>query len=364
MPTRRRAFTLIELLVSIAIIGVLVGLLLPAVQQAREAARRIRCLNNLKQIGLALHGYHDALESFPTGGFGLGRQRNDYGWRPLVLPWLEQAAVFNAINYQLSLGGDLPEVSGASYTIWTTPLQAFLCPSDGGNGDGFRPWAGQYPYPYPDGQSPSNTPPVDPAGNVATVVPVANYAGSFGDNYCGGALCGGLPWETYPYRNQPPGTPRIGWGGFWGTTRADADGPGKLRGFFDYRGYTTVAIRGVTDGLSSTLLVGEVLPARAADNNLYGRNGSTAGTTVPLGFNSNTFPAADPSCNGNWEGPDAPLGCRYGSAAKGFVSAHVGGAQFLFADGSVKFVKASIHLTVYCALGSRAGGEVIDANSY
>ncbi len=364
MSQRHNGFTLIELLVVIAILGVLIGLLLPAVQQAREAARRMQCVNNLKQISLALHGYHDVFGSFPSGGFGNGVKPNDYGWRALILPQMEQSPAYHAINFEISLGGQLAAVSSASYTIWMTQYNSFLCPSDGTNDGGFRPWAGQYPYPVPDGQSPPNTPPVDASGNVAQVVPVSNYSGSFGDNYCGGALCGGLPWETYPHNKQAPGTTMIGWGGFWGTTRTDADGAGGLRGFFDYDGYTTVTLASVLDGTSNTLLIGEVLPSRAADNNFYGRNGSTAGTTVPLGFHSNTFPSADPSCNGNWEGFDAPLGCRYGSAAKGFASAHPGGANFGFADGSVKFLKNSIRLSIYCSLGSRAGGEVVASVDY
>lgn len=364
MARRHRGFTLIELLVAIAIIGMMVALLLPAVQQAREAARRIQCVSNLKQIGIALHGYHDAQGSFPTGGFGSGTKPNDYGWRALILPEMEQTGLFNAINFQLGLGGQWPSVSAASYTIWMVSNRVFLCPSDGNNGDGFRPWAGQYPYPVPDGQSPPNTPPVDSSGNVVSVVPVANYAGSFGDNYCGGALCGGLPWETYPHNQQRPNTPVIGWGGFWGTARADADGAGALRGFFDYDGYTTVTLASVLDGTSNTIIAGEVLPSRAADNNFYGRNGSTAGMTVPLGFNSNTVPASDPLCNGNWEDPNAPLGCRYGAAAKGFASAHPGGANFLFADGSVKFLTNSIRQSIYCALGSRAGGDIVAGDSY
>jgi len=362
---RRAAFTLIELLVVIAIISVLIALLLPAVQQAREAARRLQCTSNLKQLGIALHDYHDVQGSFPSGGFGWQiKTPNHYSWRALILPHLEQAVVHDAINFQVPLGGQGSQYSGESYTVWMTTFQVFLCPSDGTNGRGFLPWAGEYPYSNPDGQSPPTTPPVGPDGRVVQVVPVSNYAGSFGDNYCGGALCGGLPWETYPHKNQPPGRTPIGWGGYWGTTNADSDGPGSLRGVFDYNGVTTVTLASVLDGTSNTILAGEVLPARAADSNFYGRNGATAGMTVPLGWNSNTVPADDPSCNGNWEGPDAPLGCRYGAAAKGFVSLHPGGANFLFADGSVRFFRNSINLVTYCALGSRAGGEIVSAGEF
>ena len=125
----RRAFTLIELLVVIAIIAVLIALLLPAVQAAREAARRIQCVNNLKQIGIALHGYHDAYNTFPSGGWIalLGQpatQNMNTGWSASVLPWLEQLALFNGLN--LSVVYDDPANSTATYTV----LQVYICPSE------------------------------------------------------------------------------------------------------------------------------------------------------------------------------------------------------------------------------------------
>lgn len=127
--TQRRAFTLIELLVVIAIIGVLVALLLPAVQMAREAARRIQCTNNLKQIGLALHGYHDVHNTFPSGGwialYGKPATKNmNSGWSASVLPWLEQRPLFDALN--LSVVYDHAANATATYTV----LQVYLCPSE------------------------------------------------------------------------------------------------------------------------------------------------------------------------------------------------------------------------------------------
>jgi prepilin-type N-terminal cleavage/methylation domain-containing protein/prepilin-type processing-associated H-X9-DG protein len=365
----RRGFTLIELLVVIAIIAVLIALLLPAVQQAREAARRAQCTNNLKQIGLAILNYHDIHGSIPTGGFAETSTTNDYCWRALVLPQMEQTALYNAINFSLPVGGTGGATNAnpkSGYTIWLTVVNTFLCPSDGTNQGGLMPWSGSNsaPYPNPDGQSPTNNPPQNAAGQPATVVPVSNYAGSFGDNYCGGSLMGGLPWETYPHKSQPAGKPLIGYAGFWGTTTADADGAGYLRGFFDYDGYTTISLNSARDGTSNSIMVGEMLPSRSADSNFYAKNGAIAGTTVPVGWNSNTVPSSAANCNGKWQAAGTPLGCRYGAAAKGFVSFHPGGANFVFADGSVHFLKNSINIVTYCALGSRDGGEVISSDAY
>jgi prepilin-type N-terminal cleavage/methylation domain-containing protein/prepilin-type processing-associated H-X9-DG protein len=370
----RDGFTLIELLVVIAIIAVLIALLLPAVQSAREAARRIQCTNNMKQIGLALHNYQDAFGSFPLGGiearFGAtwGEMLNAtrISWRALVLPFLEQGNLYNSVNFLVSMDGQRDTNASEMYTAWMTVSNVWLCPSDGTNGDGRLPWLTRT---NPTGQGAGIvTPPANPAtGQPATVIAVTNYAGSYGDNYAGGPLCGGcLPWETYPGTNLPPGSPRIGWNGYWGTVYGDAPnfavGGGSLRGYFDYQTLQFVRIAGVTDGTSNTVMVGEVIPIQAADSNFWNENGCCAGTTTPINWNSNTFPAADPSCAFNWQGP--VLGCRFGAAAKGFKSMHPGGANFVMGDGSVRFLKASISTPTYAALGSRGGGEVLSSDSY
>ena len=207
---RRDGFTLIELLVVIAIIAVLIGLLLPAVQAAREAARRIQCTNNLKQIGLALHNYHDTNLSFPWAASRTpqargGRIRTSSAGAALILPQLEQGNLYNAINTSLSMDSTISSVPGAGYTAWMTVSNVWLCPSDGQNGNGLMPWLTRRTA---NGRGRA-APPINPAtGQPATVIGVTNYSGSYGDNYSGGPLCGGcLPWETYPGTTLPAGLP-------------------------------------------------------------------------------------------------------------------------------------------------------------
>jgi len=343
------------------------------VQAAREAARRSQCVNNLKQIGLAMANYVDVFITYPPGGITKGGNPWDSGanslnWRALILPQIEASTAYNAINFSVNANNGGND-SMAFYTAYTLTFNSFLCPSDGENQNGKMP-NGQLGSGNPRGQYCNQV--IVPGGTTATPwVPVSNYAGSFGDNYCGGVLCGNLPWETdwkIP-PNQFTGRPRIGFNGYWGTNFGAPDGftpnGGSMRGFFDYRlTQPPPDIASVTDGTSNTVIVGEMLPSRAADSNFWFQNGGIHGMTVPLGWNSNTVDPSTAGCLTNWQQPSAPLGCRFGAAAKGFVSLHPGGANFAFADGSVHFLKNSINHATYCALGSRGGGEVISADQY
>jgi prepilin-type processing-associated H-X9-DG protein len=204
------------------------------------------------------------------------------------------------------------------------------------------------------------------------MVPVSDYGVSFGDNYCIGGLNQGVtfPTET-PYTlplntlNPPPNGTRIGWPGYQGTY-ADLNAnlppqgaPGSLRGMFDVNNGQTCTIASITDGTSNTIAAGEALPAQRADNNVWLWNNGGYGTTVPINYYSGQ------SCSlpGNgWGSNNWASRCAYTNT--GFKSHHPGGCNFAFADGSVHFLKQTLSMATYCALGSKAGGEVISADSY
>ena len=358
----RRGFTLIELLVVIAIIAVLIALLLPAVQSAREAARRAQCTNNLKQLGLAIHNYIDRCNLFVPG---ISAQApgdtwawdSGLSWRAMILPELEQNTVYNAFNMMLKQDTSPTIQSGvyASYawaTAWYTVMTVFLCPSDGNNGQGIVPYGPTGTYPYIN-----TTPPPNPKGG-AVGVPCTNYNLSFGDNYLVLPLGCTNPWETVPITTPVPGLIRRGWDGFWGTNGTVislSGGSGSMRGFADYRTGQTATVQSVTDGMSNTILVGEVLPAQDANNEMYGNTGIGSGTTVPINYYTGNPFAGFGSCN---------FSTRASYAGRGFKSMHPGGANFLFADGSVHFLKASINPQAYNSLGSRNGGEVVGSDAY
>ena len=179
----RSGFTLIELLVVIAIISVLISLLLPAVQSAREAARRINCFNNLKQLGIALHNYHDAVQAFPPGyvssqspGSNPVYDGNDTGagwaWGSLILPQMEQDPIYHAINFSLSVAYP------ANDTASTMRISTYLCPSDD-----TRQLVSVYPF-YPSVYPPPGATPVDQVAG-------SNYVGMFGIGEIGSHPGGG-----------------------------------------------------------------------------------------------------------------------------------------------------------------------------
>lgn len=347
----RKAFTLIELLVVIAIIAVLISLLLPAVQSAREAARRAQCVNNLKQIGLAMANYESSNGTFPTGSLTYPADASSngcsgyYGSRlhsafSLMLPQLEQTATANAINFQLPAGATFLGVSAGSVnsTAFKGVINAYICPSD---------TPGQ-PITYASGNTYSPT----------------SYALSSGT------------LDIFRW-----------WYGCGAGSPIEIPSDGAFAKNYTYR------ISDITDGTSNTFFVGE--KARFINDpetlNWWNRpswfgsatvNGNP--TTRIQGF-ATTAPKLNagllvPEPGGTTAGTGGVDAWLYNPAYRGmgqfgFVSQHPGGGNFVFGDGSVRFIKSTIDMGtsgqtlprnhgVYRSLSTRAGGETISADAY
>ena len=350
---RKRGFTLIELLVVIAIIAILIALLLPAVQQAREAARTTQCRNNLKQLGLAMHNYHDKANCFPVT-IGL----NGWGLMPMILPEIDQAPLFNSINFSSPINCS----AGNNLKILQTALPPFYCPSDPSQtmmpGRGL-PAACATPIPATS---------TGPNGFLGIDARVTHYLGSFGDGCITGESLGYTNAGNASFTNfgcAGCSTNNCAGGAGSGLCTQPSNGFGggpNHRGMFNYFGTGSPPVRmaDVLDGTSSTILMGHSSGlASGCDNVWAARTGSVNGTSLPINFNilpsmqQGKFfcPTAqgctDNTCNRPWRG-------------RGFQSHHVGGSMFTMADGSVKFLSENINQKTYNALGSRKGGEVIN----
>jgi prepilin-type N-terminal cleavage/methylation domain-containing protein len=296
---RRKAFTLVELLVVIAIIGILVALLLPAIQAAREAARRTECNNKLKQLGLALHNYHDTYKLLPPGGMSGG---NRLGWQVLILPFLEMQALHSQINFEAYTGNGYD--TAVSGSLQTEPVPPYICPS-AVRAKWFE--------------------------NGSNTIYTTHYYGIMG----------------------PKGT-NVATGGTyrWDNTSAAGHGGHALQGAMLRR--DSVGLNEVLDGTSNTFLVGEMSWSRTKDNldntsfrKWYrGCDGSAAASTKNIldGINITRY-------NGSNNFNDVSFG-----------SEHPGGCQFARCDASVKFVSDNIDIGVYKATASKDGGETELAN--
>jgi prepilin-type N-terminal cleavage/methylation domain-containing protein len=319
--TSGRGFTLIELLVVISIIAVLIALLLPAVQQAREAARRTQCRNNLKQIGLALHNYENSYRVFPYGSasrFPFGRANESaFNWRVFISPFLDQATVFNSVS---SMFGSTDRGAGfvaGRAQILALPEQLIIqrvwgCPSDPVSGIPFVPY-----YNDPDNVASSPAAPTNYMGSAGPLAPFSDVASC---NLCGitGTIC---PCERDGYHYGPSG---------------------KCPGMFSMYGHR-LAFKDIPDGSSNTLFVGEstILPTGGTRGNRYAAwMGLWQCSTTTAGINW-------PGRGNSWRG------------GSGFSSHHVGGAHFLLVDGSVRFLSDSTNLMLFGQLGTRDGGETL-----
>ena len=330
---QRRAFTLIELLVVIAIIAVLIALLLPAVQQAREAARRMQCRNNLKQLGLAVHNYHDTFGSLPCiGGYGF----NGWGLFPKLLPYLDQSPLYNQINF-----GNRVECTPVN-VVRQTVLPVLHCPSDPGVVVklGFSPNSGCL-------AGGTSTP--DDATNQLWLGASSNYVGSYGDSYNNSAPANEPYGGDNARVNYGAGGCNSNTAGGTAVTAACPNPTGRYgsgpnhRGMFDFIGTgPTVKFRDVVDGLSSTIMFGHIVRDCSGGRNTWILSiGSTYGTSVPININSPCMP-----------------GKTYSFSLDGFSSNHVGGTVSCLSDGSVRFFSQNMSTFTHNALGSRAGGEI------
>ena len=336
---RKSGFTLVELLVVIAIIGVMVGLLLPAVQAAREAARRMQCSNNLKQIGLALHNYHDVNKVLPPARV---RDQNcgvdtwvssNIGWLARILPQIEQNAIYEQIDFRVYPGWGAP-----NNLIMGTEISAYLCPTDPGRGN--LPW-------------------IDPTGvqrigaQPHNAYRATNYVGSVGH-------------DNTLRVNTAAGAAR----GWMLEARANCTGA---------NGRGLIGLRDFIDGTSNSLLVGEILVGHPTirtnstlgadavtqdDNgcnatNYIGTGQSTAATgnswfrgyePAELVFTSLMTPNSRlPSC-----------GANTGNVMFASRSLHPGGVQTTMGDGSVRFFSDSINFLTWKFLGGIKDGQVVE----
>lgn len=339
MRRKRLGFTLIELLVVIAIIAILIALLLPAVQQAREAARRTQCKNNLKQYGLAIHNYHDVYNSIPIAGTNWRAGDNPptwqhpaaVGWQVRCLPFLEQGPLYTELDWSISLPassyapgqprGFLPyQILRIGKQARSVQIPTARCPSDHSENNMIGGWA------------------------------QSNYTGSPGSqrfNSQNGDPCQPYLQFIEPLRGSQANNAHF----------VDTTDPGRLSGLFGRLG-VTVGFRDITDGLSNTIAVGETLPD-CSDHTagwwLYNGHGNThASTAVRI----NDLTTCDRKQPGQvlWPGCEAK---NNWNISHGFRSRHVGGAQFLLADGSVRFLSENVDHITYQRLGGRADGNVI-----
>jgi prepilin-type N-terminal cleavage/methylation domain-containing protein/prepilin-type processing-associated H-X9-DG protein len=365
---RRRGFTLIELLVVIAIIAVLIALLLPAVQAAREAARRSQCVNNLKQIGLGIHNYHQVSDTFPLGVslnmYNLPntfRAKNSWGHLGLLLPYLEQQATYNAANFNWGVEegqSPLSTVQAINFTAAESQIKLFLCPSD--------PLAGNGGSSQTDirGTSTNDTDTSNYYGCVGTTtsVSVANGVDTTTINLWAQPSNGLFTFQlVYGINSCTDGT---------SNTIAYSESvmnPSTTGRMVRWEGVNNVGMSPSFLQLDARTVPGAIQTALAACDNAWMNGGSfdnqrgrdwAHGAMAQTLFNTLVPP------NGRKWTHCSNTGSTVMAAISNASSYHPGGVNTLMADGSVKFMKESIAQNVWQSLGTRNAGEVISADSY
>ena len=304
---RRRAMTLIELLVVVSVIGLLIALLLPAVQSAREAARRAQCANNLKQLGLALHNYEAAEGSFPSKEYTSAQSR--------MLPYLEQAPLYDAINFDRCHLADTDEW-GSNETAYQTKVATFLCPSDEIDPvrDAGINYPGNYGVGFDDGSNPKDNGLIrrrfGDTVRIASITDGTSNTAAFAEWCLGRYQSGRDPLRTV--FSAPVAR----------SARNDFDRFSEACRHIDRRN-------------------AELYPTSKGDNWLEPAPGRT--------LYNHTLPVNGNSCKS---------AVAFAMAAWTAGSEHPGGAHVAFADGHVNFVRRGVETAVWHALGSRDGGEV------
>ena len=303
---RRRSdsgFTLVELLVVIAIIGILIALLLPAVQAAREAARRSQCSNNMKQLGLALHNYHDVFKVLPPGGLRDALRAtpvargNGLAWNVFILPFMEQQALHDQFDFLLT--DDASCVQAPNTTITLTPVDGFLCPSGTRLYDGSS--TTRYTCHYVGVMGPKGTNPVSGSAYLL------HDSSTYGETGHGGFAQDGILYNV-----------------------------------------SKVRFRDILDGTSNTVAVGELSHDKANCYRMWPRgmydNHSRSAKNINYGINAFAYStSAYPSVS------------QFNDVS--MSSNHPGGAMFSLCDGSTRFLSETVDITLYKSAASRAGGE-------
>jgi prepilin-type N-terminal cleavage/methylation domain-containing protein/prepilin-type processing-associated H-X9-DG protein len=371
----RRGFTLIELLVVIAIIAVLIALLLPAVQAAREAARRAQCVNNLKQIGLALQNYHASLNSFPLGGnlapsIGGGTALNDWGsWsaHAMLLPYMEQNTIYSNANFYYIMRGRVGEAQNTTAT--TAVISSLLCPSSG------RPKGTWYSQPWPGNNYFAST-----GSSVMWLGAGDPNTGSlsFGPNgpfACGGSVIGlrdvtdgssntiGFgEWRTGDYDDSKnniqdiagqTGTP------FGGSSRDSSAATANFPAGANYLAPFLQACQACLAANSCPSHTGGNPGAPYTQFSFVGRLWSEG--IYAHGLGNIVVPPNSPYPYCQIESGDSDVDS---SGVFGLTSYHPGGANVAMLDGSVRFLKNTVAYVPFWAIGSIAGNEQISADAY
>jgi prepilin-type N-terminal cleavage/methylation domain-containing protein/prepilin-type processing-associated H-X9-DG protein len=312
--TSRRGFTLIELLIVIAIIAILIGLLLPAVQKVREAAARAQCANNLKQLGLALHGFHDVNQAFPPSGYttvGPGNPAGKcVGWRPLTLPYIEQENLKKLYDFNSNWW------DGTNPTAAAVPVKVYQCPSVPGRAEVLSAIAK----------------PPRPAMTFSNPLAPTDYE----------AIMGVQPSAINPHFANAPYT---------STNR-----------FAVLHRDSRVRITDVSDGSTSTLVVIEAAGRPLVYRNRTARPDLNNDQGIGWADSEGPFSFDGARSDGSAEGCGPAGGCTSVMNRKNDnepFAFHSGGMNAVFTDGSVRFVRESIALTTFAALCTRAADEIV-----